>query len=71
MAKQKQVLHMVDNGKEYRVIKYYGRTNPYRLYQYMNVYGDDGFLHEKRVLLAEYCCMNSIFWYMVQNNIGY
>ena len=71
MAKTKQVLHLVDQGKEYRVIKVYGVNNPYRIYHYYNDYNKRGFLTEHRKLRESYGDLVSCFYWFIQHGIGY
>jgi hypothetical protein len=71
MAKTRQVLSFCDMGKCYKVIKYYGTTNPYRIYHYYNDYNKHGVLTEHRKLMESYGNLVSCFYWFIQNNIGY
>ena len=68
--KTKQVLHIIDNGKEYRVIKYYGKNNPYRIYQDIRTI-EDGVLKEKRILLDSYANLASCFYWFLDHDVGF
>lgn len=69
--KQKQVMHFVDLGKEYSVIKVYGaKANPYRIYHHYNTIDENGFLRKHRVCVEKYGNMESCFYWFIQNGIG-
>ena len=70
MSKTRTVMHIFDFGKEYKVIKYYGDVNPYRIYHLYNDFGADGLLHSHKKLMATYCSLQSCFYWFLQNNIG-
>ena len=69
MSKTRQVMHFCDYGKEYRVIKHYGKENPYRIYQDISVF-ENGIHKGKRVLKEKYADLQSCFYWFLQNNIG-
>lgn len=68
--KTRQVLHFVDLGKEYSVIKHYGKTNPYRIYRHYSDIGPDGVMHDHRKQVETYANLESCFYWFLQNNIG-
>lgn len=70
MSKTQTVLHFVDMGKEYKVIRYFGENNPYRIYEFYNDYNKYGFLTNHRKLMVKYADMISCFYWFVQHNIG-
>ena len=70
MSKTRTILHFVDYGKEYKVIKYYGTTNPYRIYHLYADIGVDGFRHEHQKLMEAYVDLRSCFYWFLQHNIG-
>ena len=70
MTKTRQVLSFVDNGKAYKVVKHYGKENPYRIYHLYNDYNQYGFLTEHKKLVAEYANLASCFYWFLQNNLG-
>lgn len=68
--KTKQVLHIVDQGKEYRVIKYYGANNPYRIFHYYREINEHGFPTEHRKLMEAYGNLESCFYWFIEHGIG-
>ena len=68
--KTKQVLHVIEYGEEYRVIKHYGKNNPYRIYQDVRTI-ENGVLKERRILRESYGNLASCFYWFIDNNIGY
>lgn len=70
MAKSRQVLHLVDQGKEYKVIRFYGVTNPYRIYHLYRDIGADGFPHDHKRMVEAYGNLHSCFCWFIQNGIG-
>lgn len=71
MQKTKCVLHFVYFGKEYRVIRYYGETNSYRIYHYFNDYNKRGVITEHKKLMAKYDNLASCFCWFLDHNIGF
>ena len=67
MAKTRQVLSFCENGKEYKVIKHYGKTNPYRIYHIFRDYNKHGFLTEHKKLVVAYADLLSCFYWFTQN----
>ena len=70
MSKTRQVLHFVDFGKEYKVIKYYGEVNPYRIYHLYTDIGKNGFPVHHKKLMESYCSLEGCFYWFLQNGIG-
>lgn len=68
--KTKQVLHFIDFGKEYSVIKHYGKVNPYRIYHHYQDIGKDGFPHKHKKMMDQYASLEGCFYWFIQNNIG-
>lgn len=72
MPKTKLILHLVYQGKEYKVIKHYGvKCNPYRIYHLYADIGSDGFRHEHKKCVEAYENLASCFYWFLQHNIGY
>ena len=72
MAKTRQVLHFVDQGKEYMVIRHFGvSANPYRIYHLYRTWGDDNRPHDHKVCVEQYGNLASCFYWFLQNNIGF
>lgn len=69
-TKTKQILSFCDYGKCYKVIKYYGTTNPYRIYHFYNDYDNHGFLKEHRKLMESYGNLESCFYWFIEHGIG-
>ena len=68
--KTNQVMQFCDNGIEYKVIKYYGEINPYRIYKCFYAPDRYGYLTKHRKMIVKYANLNSCFWWFVQNNLG-
>ena len=71
MAKTKTVLHFCDFGKEYKVIKYYGELNPYRIYHLYRDIGKNGFPVDHKKLMEKYANLASCFYWFLNNDIGF
>lgn len=70
MAKTRQVLHFVDFGKEYMVVKHYGKINPYRIYHLYTDIGENGFPVHHRKCMEQYANLESCFYWFLENGIG-
>ena len=70
MAKTRQVLSFCDNGQEYKVIKVYGATNPYRIYHIYIGSNKYGYPSEHKRLMVSYASLESCFYWFIQNGIG-
>ena len=71
MAKTMQVLHLVDHGNEYLVIRHFGKTNPYRIYHCYRDIGADGFPHDHKRLMEQYGNLASCFYWFIDHRIGW
>ena len=70
MAKTHQVMDICDYGNQYKVIRFYGTENPYRIYRITREIGQYGYPTEHRKLIVAYANLHSCFCWFAQNNIG-
>ena len=69
MYKSKTVIHFVDYGKEYKVIKIYGSNNQYRIYHLFNTI-ENGRPKAHKKQMEKYADLTSCFYWFINNNIG-
>ena len=67
--KTKKIIHFINRGKEYKVIKIYGINNKYRIYHLYNTI-ENGRLKQHKKQVAKYEDLTSCFYWFIQNNIG-
>ena len=74
MPKTRQIMKFCEYGKEYSVVKVYGKENswkedPYRIYHHYRDLDETGYPHEHKKLMAECASLGACFYWFLRNNI--
>lgn len=73
MPKTRKIMDFCDQGRCFQVIRVYGEKdfNPYYLYEIYNAPNKYGYITQHRKRIVKYANMASVFYWFLQNNIGF
>ena len=73
MAKTRKILHFVDQGKEFSVVKVYNdpHYNPYKIYEHYRTFDANGYPKDHRKLRESYGNLASCWYWFIEHNVGF